>query len=288
MTKQEDAEREQRLELAHFLRTRRERLAPELLGLPKRKRRRTPGLRREEVAELLNISATWYTWLEQGRAIHVSDEVVEQLARVLQLSTDERAHLLQLTGRPAPPSSSQLPGIIRPVLRDLLTALEPAPAHLRDDRWNVLAWNRTESVLVGWDAYPPAERNVLWHFFAHPELRRRMVNWEREARTTLALFRMASGRHLDDPWFSTLMDRLERASDEFRQWRSLHEVRQTRELPITFQHPEVGLLLLQPVTVAFAYDPHLWMRVLMPLPEADTAAKLLRLMRLQEERKEPS
>jgi hypothetical protein len=111
------------------------------------------------------------------------------------------------------------------------------------------------------------------------------VDWEREARTTLALFRMSSGQHLDDPWFSTLMERLERASNEFRQWKSLHEVRQIRELPITFQHPEVGLLVLQPVTAAFAYDPHLWLRVLMPLPEADTAAKLLRLMSLQEERK---
>lgn len=288
MTKLEDPDQDRRLELAHFLRTRREKLVPELLGLPKRKRRRTPGLRREEVAELLNISTTWYTWLEQGRAIHVSDEVVENLAGVLQLSTDERVHLFQLTGLPVPPSSSYLPGAIRPVLRDLLVALEPAPAHLRDERWNVLAWNRPESMLVGWDAYPPAERNVLWHFFAHPELRRRMVDWEREARTTLALFRMESGQHLDGPWFSTLLDHLEQASEEFRQWKSLHEVRQTRELPITFQHPEVGLLVLQPVTVAFAYDPHLWMRVLMPLPETDTATKLLRLMSPQQERKERS
>ncbi|MGI8687888.1 MAG: helix-turn-helix transcriptional regulator [Thermomicrobiales bacterium] len=265
---------EHRRELANFLRTRRERLSPDLLGLPKRARRRTPGLRREEVAELIGVGVTWYTWLEQGRDILVSVEVLENLAAVLRLDGDERAHLFLLARRPLPPTPASLPEIVRPVFRDVLTALDPCPAHIRDHRWNVLVWNRAESLLVDWEAYPPAERNVVWHHFAHPEARHLMVNWESEARTRLALFRMESGAHVGDPWFTDLIDHLQEVSAEFRHWWSLHEVRQQREQPIEFRHPHVGHLILQPVSCAFAYDPHLTMRVLMPLPEADTAAKL--------------
>jgi len=160
----------------------------------------------------------------------------------------------------------------------VLLDLEPSPAHTRDHRWNVLAWNRAESVVADWEAYPAVERNIVWHHFAHPSLRRLMVNWEREARTLLALFRMESGLHLDDPWFTILIDRLQQVSSEFRHWWSLHEVQQQRELPIEFHHPDVGRLVLQPVTVVFVYDQHLFLRVLMPLSAADTAAKLRQLM----------
>lgn len=268
------AEEERRRELAHFLRTRREGLSPDLLGLPKRTRRRTPGLRREEVAELIGVGVTWYTWLEQGRDITVSVEVLENLASALRLGADERAHLFLLARRPLPPTPPHSPEAVPPVFRDLLAALEPFPAHIRDHRWNVLAWNRAESLLVDWEAYLLVERNVVWHHFAHPEARRLMVNWESEARTRLALFRMESGAHVGDPWFASLIDRLQQVSAEFRHWWSLHEVRQQREQPIEFRHPHVGRLVLQPVSLTFAYDRYLTVRVLMPLPEANTAAKL--------------
>jgi len=274
MPQRDQAEQERRTELANFLRTRRERLRPEALGLPTRARRRTPGLRREEVAELIGVGVTWYTWLEQGRAIQVSVEVLEQLSRVLQLGVDERLHLFQLARRPLPSAPAPVAQTVRPVFRDVLTALEPAPAHIRDQRWNVLAWNSAEAVVADWEAYPPAERNVVWHHFAHPSLRHLMVNWEREARMVLALFRMESGLHLDDPWFTTLSAHLQQVSAEFRHWWSLHEVQQQRELPIEFQRPDVGRLVLQPITVMFVYDQQLFLRVLMPLAEADTAAKL--------------
>lgn len=278
MARQESSEEARRKELADLLRTRRERLMPELFDLPRRGRRRTPGLRREDVAELIDVSVTWYTWLEQGRAIHISLEVAERLARVLQLNADERSHFFQLARQPLPPASSTLSGTVQPAFRDMLSALEPAPAHIRDERWNVLAWNSAETILDDWGAYPPEERNVVWHHFAHPRLRRLMVNWEQEARTLLALFRMASAQHLDDPWFATMIERLQQVSSEFRQWWTLHEVRQQRELPITFSYPEAGLLILQPVTVQFAYDRQLSMRVLLPSPGTDAAARLAQLV----------
>lgn len=276
--KRDDTEKDRRKELADLLRTRRERLTPEQVGLPMRSRRRTPGLRRDEVAELVDISVTWYTWLEQGRPIHVSTEVIENLARVLQLNEAERTHLFQLARQSLPPESPLLSEPVRPAFREMLTMLEPAPAHLRDAHWNVLAWNRAESLLDDWGVYPPEERNVVWHHFAHPRLRRLMLDWEQEARTLLALFRMESAQHLEDPWFTTMIERLQQSSPEFRAWWSRHEVQQQRERPIAFAHPKLGHLVLQPVTVQFTYDPRFFLRVLLPSAETDAAARLLQLL----------
>jgi transcriptional regulator with XRE-family HTH domain len=276
--KRDETEHARRMELASFLRTRRERLLPEQVGVPRRARRRTPGLRREEVAELIGIGVTWYTWLEQGRPIQVSAEVLEDLARVFRLSLDERSYLFQLAQRSLPPTRPEPQEEVRPVFREVLTALEPAPAHIRDLRWNVLAWNRAESFLVDWHAYPPNQRNIVWHHFTNPTFRRIMVNWEREARSMLSEFRMENGQYAEDPWFTSLIGRLHETSAEFRQWWPLHEVRRERELPIELQHPDVGRLIFQPVTVVFTTEPHLVMRILMPMSEADTAAKLHSLM----------
>jgi len=282
MTRRDDSEHTRRMELASFLRTRRERLRPEQLGLPLRRRRRTPGLRREEVAELIGIGVTWYTWLEQGRAIQVSTDVVEQVARVFQLSMDERAYLFQLAQRSLPPAPAEPPEVVRPIFSDVLTALEPSPAHIRDRRWNVLAWNRAESFLVDWQAYPASERNIIWHHFTNPTFRQIMVNWEREARSVLSEFRMESGQQAEDPSLTTLVGQLQEISAEFRAWWPLQEVRRERELPIELQHADAGRLLFQPVTVVFTAEPHLLMRILMPLSEADTAAKLHALLKAAE------
>jgi transcriptional regulator with XRE-family HTH domain len=280
--KSDDAEHTRRLELASFLRTRREGLLPAQVGTPKRTRRRTPGLRREEVAELVGIGVTWYTWLEQGRPIRVSADVVENLAQVLRLSVDERVYLFQLAQRPLPSTLPESQAELRPVFRDVMNALEPAPAHIRDLRWNVLAWNRAESLLVDWRAYPSSERNIVWHHFSNPTFRRIMVNWEREARSVLSEFHMESGHHAEESWFTSLIEQLQESSADFRSWWPLHEVRRERELPIEMQHPDVGRLLFQPVTVVFTKEPHFVMRILVPMPEANTASKLHSLLQLEE------
>lgn len=277
--KRDDTEHTRRLELASFVRSRRERLQPEQAGLPRRARRRTPGLRREEVAELVGIGVTWYTWLEQGRPIQVSADVLENLARILRLSMDERAYLFQLAQRPLPPTPPEPHDVVRPVFREVLTALEPSPAHIRDRRWNVLAWNRAESLLVDWHAYPPSERNIVWHHFTNPTFRRIMVNWEREARSMLSEFRMENGQHAEEPWFTSLIGHLHQISAEFRQWWPLHEVRRERELPIEIEQPDAGRLIFQPVSVLFMTEPQLVMRILMPMSQADTAARFHSLMK---------
>jgi transcriptional regulator with XRE-family HTH domain len=274
MTTHDESEQRRRMELASFLRSRREKLLPEQVGLPKRARRRTPGLRREEVAEYIGISTTWYTWLEQGRAIHVSVEVVEQLAHLLRLSEDEQVYFFHLTQHPLPPMLPQPQEGVPPVLRDILTALEPSPAHIRDRQWNVLAHNRAESFLLDWSSYPASERNIVWHHFTNPAFRRLMVHWERETRSMLSEFRMESGQHTQAPWFVRLIDYLHQTSSEFREWWPLHEVRRERELPIELEHPEVGRLIFQAVTVLFTTHEHLVMRILMPMEEAETAVKL--------------
>lgn len=278
MTKSEGSERTRRMELARFLRSRRERLLPEQFGLPKRVRRRTPGLSREEVAQLIGYGVTWYTWLEQGRPIQVSTDVLENLARIFRLSLDERVYLFQLAEKSLYETLSESDEVLDPVFRDILTALEPSPAHIRDRRWNVLAWNRAESLLVDWHAYPANNRNIIWHHFTNPTFRRIMVNWEREARSVISIFRMESGQHAEDPWFKSLIERLNEISTEFREWWPVHEVRRKRELPIEFQHPDVGRLILQPVTVIFTPVSDLLMRMLMPLADTDSAGKLRSLM----------
>jgi transcriptional regulator with XRE-family HTH domain len=274
----ESAEPRRRMELADFLRSRRERLAPDQLGLPKKARRRTPGLRREEVAELVGIGVTWYTWLEQGRPIPVSVNVLENLARVFRLGRDERAHLFRLARRDIPAAPSESHEALRPVLQDMLATLDLAPAHIRDLRWNVLGWNHAESFMVDWQAYPTGERNIIWHHFTNPLFRRLMVNWEREARSVLSEFRMETGAHIEDAWFTSLIRELQQTSAEFRQWWPLHEVRRERELPIQFNHPDAGRLVFRAITVRFTTEQDLRMRVLVPSSETDTAIKLRRFL----------
>ena len=277
MTEKDPTEPERRAELANFLRAHRSRIFPAQLGLPARARRRTPGLRREEVAELIGVGVTWYTWLEQGRDIRVSVEVLEHLARVLQLSVDERTYLFALARRPLPPAPAVDIHPVPPVLQTMLTALEPYPANLRDDRWYVLAWNRAESLIADWAALPPAQRHVVWNRFTNLRLRQMLVDWSGDARTQLALFRMATWRHAGAAWLADFSDRLQQVSPEFRTWWSQHEVQQQRERAIVMQHPRVGRLVLERVMFVVEANPSLSLRVLLPLPDTDTAAKLQRL-----------
>lgn len=273
MTKHDDSEQQRLTELASFVRSRRERLKPEVLGLPVRARRRTPGLRREEVAELVGISVTWYTWLEQARPISVSADVLENLAQLFRLSMDERAYLFQLAQRSLPPLSPESVEVIPPAFQHVLNTLEPSPAHIRDLRWNVLAWNKIETILVDWSAYPPNERNIIWHHFTNPLFRQNMVNWERDARSVLSEFRMESGQNAEDSWYANLIEQLGDISVEFRQWWPLHEIRRERELPVELQLPQMGYLIFQPISLVFATESHLVMRIL--VPDADTEQKLL-------------
>jgi len=149
-----DAER--RKELADFLRTRRDRLSPTDVGLPPGVRRKTVGLRREEVAQLASVGVTWYTWLEQGRDIHVSSEILESLAQVLLLNADEKAHLFSLANHPLKPSSYMQQEMVSPLLQRFLDQLGPSPAYITGRRWDLLAWNQAACQVIGdFSEHPP-------------------------------------------------------------------------------------------------------------------------------------
>jgi transcriptional regulator with XRE-family HTH domain len=210
--------------LASFLRERRARLKPQDVGLPAGTRRRTQGLRREEVAQIAGIGLTWYTWLEQARDIRVSDSFLDNLAKALQLNHAEREYLLTLAQERTNPATPQIP----PSLQRMLDAMSQ-PAYLLDRHWDVLAWNKASvRLLDDFGARPVEQRNTMLHVFLSTACRERMLNWEHHARIAIAMFRLDVGGASDDPRFATLLDELLRGSREFAQWWPQQDVK-TRE-----------------------------------------------------------
>lgn len=219
-TKQPD----QRQELGAFLRSRRERVTPDDVGLPHTGRRRTPGLRREELALLAGISATWYTYLEQGREIRASEQVLEALASVLRLDRHERAHLLQLAGH-APPTEPESPEPLTTEVASVPLLLNPHPAYIIDGNYDVLTHNQPAADLfpnlTAPTDHPP---NFLRWVFLEPLARDVLVDWEPEARGLLARLRVLSGRHPTDPRYTRLIEELHEHSPEARTWWPQYEV----------------------------------------------------------------
>ncbi|WP_367221649.1 helix-turn-helix transcriptional regulator [Streptomyces sp. 16-176A] len=213
-----------RHELAAFLRHRREHIAPERVGLPRGPRRRTPGLRREEVAHLSAVGVTWYTWLEQGRDIQVSVQVLDALARTLLLDPGERAFLFQLAGATDPSPTTVCPSVT-PALRAVLEQLEPFPACLQNSRYDILAHNRTYGLLFcDLDEVPPEDRNCMILSYTNEEWRSSIVHLEDALRHMAARFRAAMAGHLGEPAWKTLLKRLRDSSSDFREAWDRHEV----------------------------------------------------------------
>ncbi len=269
----------QRELLAAFLRSRRESLSPERLGLNPGPRRRTPGLRREEVAQLSGVSLTWYTWLEQGRDIRVSRQVLEALAQTLQLTPAERRHLFTLA-ETALPAERPEPAVVNPTLRKLVETLDPNPAHVINDRWDVLAANRAYASLVGGlEQLPQEERNSIWLLFTRPQMQSLLVDWQNEVRDILGQFRIAVGRQPDDPRTAALIETLTTSSSQFRALWSEHPVRAFRPTMKRFSHPAAGRLDLNYTKLDVAEAPGQHLVVFMPASDADERA----LARLVEE-----
>ncbi|UUZ81744.1 helix-turn-helix transcriptional regulator [Paenibacillus sp. P26] len=234
-------------ELADFLRTRRLRLSPQAAGLPLQPgRRRTQGLRREEVAALSGVSLAWYTYLEQGRPIRVSEQVLESIARTLQLDTDERNYMFVLAGplmmNGAPPEDGGVP----PSLQRMLDDMESCPAYLTDNRWNIIAWNRPACEVFGdFPAMEELGRNLVWRTFMVPEYRRLFQDWEGIAKRSLAQFRIHYAKNMNDPWYNEMVARLKQASPEFAAWWQQHEVFGIPAGRKEIVHPRAGLLAFQ-------------------------------------------
>lgn len=233
-----------RRELADFLRSRRERIAPEDVGLPPASRRRTPGLRREEVATLAGVGVTWYTWLEQGRDINASPQVLEAVARTLLLDPHERDHLFRLADAPDGTGKADCTSL-SPTAQLLLDKLDPFPACVRNARYDILAYNQTFDLLMGpLGELAFEERNSLWRMFTVPKCRAATLDWEEGTRRMVAEYRAAMAEHVAEPAWKCLVARLTKASPEFAELWERHEVASPENLTKRFLHPEVGLLKL--------------------------------------------
>ena len=268
-----------REELSDFLRRRREIIKPEDVGLPAGGRRRTPGLRREEVAQLAGVGTTWYTWLEQGRDVRASLEVLEALARALRLTPAERTHLILLgRGEEAPPCRTPAERV-SPTLRRLIENLGLAPAFVLGRRWDYLAWNRAACAVFGdFDAIPRGARNHLWLTFMDPARREMFPDWERGARLAAAKFRADSARHIGDPSFEELIQALRQASSEFCKAWKRHEVARSGEGRKELRHPAGGLLVFEHAVFNPSEAPEQRLILYSPLPEHGTQEKLARLI----------
>ncbi|HEV2784091.1 MAG TPA: helix-turn-helix transcriptional regulator [Actinophytocola sp.] len=232
-----------RAALGHFLKAHRARLSPQDVGLPAGARRRTSGLRREEVALLAGVGVTWYTWLEQGRPINASDQVLDAVARTLRLNPAERAHLYQLAD--AAPRYPPVAGTVPESLHEMLRSLDPLPASLINGRYDVLARNRAqEDLFRAWHPLPCVHGNVLWCCFAEPGGREKLVDYEAEVRHLVARLRAEYAAHIGDPEWEEDIRRLAERSPDFAELWARHEVAAPAERVRRFRHPQVGLLTL--------------------------------------------
>jgi transcriptional regulator with XRE-family HTH domain len=239
--------------LGGYLRDRRTKLDPAAFGLPA-ERRRTPGLRREEVAQRANISPTWYAWLEQGRGGAPSADVLDRIARALMLTDVEREHLFLVgLGRP-PEVRYHAAGGVTPRLQRVLDALDPSPAVIRTALWDVVAWNRAATVIFGdYGATPPAQRNILRYFFLDPRARAAQYDWESVARFVLGAFRADAVRAGAAAEVAPLIDELCRLSPEFgAMWRDNDVRGHHGEAVKHIKHPTLGPLAIE--YSAFAVD----------------------------------
>lgn len=270
-----------RKELADFLKSRRMRFTPEEVGLqPDSQRRRTPGLRREEVAVLSGISLPWYTSLEQGRDIRVSEQILESLVRALKLNSDERNHLYSLAMQQVPlPANAMMSEPAPPEWQLIVDQLRPLPAIITDTSWKILGWNHMALEIFGdLGAMEEDDLNLLWLTFTNEEFIKKLVDWEPMAHSTMAQFRNAFGRNVGNPRFLSMIDRLRDASPVFAAWWEEHEV---RSYPcgggFLLKHPEVGLLEMRCSNMTMAENPNLVMTVLSPSPGTDALAKMDKL-----------
>ncbi|MFF7357325.1 helix-turn-helix transcriptional regulator [Streptomyces filipinensis] len=263
--------------LGAFVRSRRERLSPDEVGICDSSRRRTPGLRREEVASLSGVSLSWYTWLEQGRDIKVSRQVLASLARALKLSAPEIRHLYRLSDE-LPPDIGEVRGCPGrdEQLEAMLHALQPNPALLLDHHWDVVAFNAAEAALfTDFDALPVERRNMLWVIFGWPPARSLMTDWEAQATQVLAQFRMRADEEPADPRYRAVVADLLAHTPDFARFWQRHEVADYRSVHKHFTHPRAGRLILRQSKLIVADDPRVHLLVRLPADEVTKDALAL-------------
>lgn len=274
-----------RAQLAAFLRACRERLQPAAAGLPTGRRRRTPGLRREEVARLASMSVDYYVRLEQGRGPRPSRELLASLARALRLSGDEHDHLFHLAGE-APPRSYQASRHVSPAMLTLLDRLEDTPAVVANARGDILAWNPMAAALItDFSAIPPAERNYTWLHFACETSRSRFsaADWDHLGREHVANLRALAAQRPNHADVVELIGRLRARSDRFAALWERHDVAVRRQCRKRIEHPVVGPLEVETeVLHSPGHDQRLIVYHAAPGSSSEHALALLRVVGLQD------
>ena len=240
-----------RKELGEFLLALRQRGTPEEFGFPSGIRRRIKGLRREEVAQLAGISATWYTWIEQGREVNVSSDALDRLAQALKLSRTERAYLFDMADRRDPRANAAEEDALPETLVSILSNIN-IPAYIMGRTWDLLAWNKpAQTLFSSWLDKPVQDvpPNLLRFVFTHPDAKQFVVNWEVRARRLVAEFRADCRSRLEEPELQRLVSELSQASPDFERFWKQHDVLERQGGPREFNHPQLGIIGYHQVTL---------------------------------------
>jgi transcriptional regulator with XRE-family HTH domain len=275
-------DRETRLQaLSAFLKSKRAKIVPESVGLAPGTRRRTPGLRREEVAQLAGVSTTWYTWLEQGRDIRMSGSVLDCVAAALQLTIDERKYLFSLaleSGLGATLLKEQRPEVT-PSLQKIINELRYCPTIITDRRYFIVGWNEAAAhVFLDFEQIPFEERNMIRLLFTRKELQRLAVNWEHFVRGFLAIFRAYYGQYMEDEWYDRFLEEMKEVHSDFDHYWQQSEVKTAPEVLIEFRHGKAGKMLFHLTSLQVQGSTDLRCSIYTPDPESPTESKLKKLM----------
>jgi transcriptional regulator with XRE-family HTH domain len=274
------AGRSRRAELGGFLKVRRARLRPEDVGLPPGPRRRTPGLRREEVALLAGVGVSWYTWLEQGRPINASWQVLDAVARTLRLDGAERWHLYRLA-EAMPVRSWAKTAVVPDAVGEVLRSLDPLPAALINGRFDIVQTNDAhEEMFWDWHSLPCVHKNLLWCAITEPRARELLLNYDEEIPYLVARLRAAYAQHIGDPEWDEDIRRLTGLSREFAELWARHEVAGPAARTLRFRHPEAGPMTFTRTELDISTAAGLRISVYCPMDD-DTRARLPRTRRDQ-------
>ncbi|MGW4647585.1 helix-turn-helix transcriptional regulator [Kitasatospora sp. NPDC004289] len=264
-------------ELGQFLRGRRARLSPDELGFAPSSRRRTPGLRREEVAVRAGVGTSWYTWVEQGRDINVSESVVRAISRALCLNATEEDYLFKLAGMPRLAKDTSAEGVLDQMrLAHVVDEWLPNPAFILDKFWNVLAVNAAVYEVFGFGEF---NTNLLEVYFTDRISRSRYVDSDELARVTVAKFRASMAEHFGDPQLEALVESLQERSEEFRRLWHSHEVLDADHRLKEIDHPMVGRLSFDVHHWNLAANENVQLILHVPRRTSQTTQKLQRLLR---------
>ncbi|MEH6931769.1 helix-turn-helix transcriptional regulator [Bacillus sp. JJ783] len=268
--------------LSTFLKAKRAQITPESIGLPVGTRRRTPGLRREEVAQLAGVSTTWYTWLEQGRDIKVSTIVLDCISKALQLNNDETDYLYDLALETNSEITSQKKNQskLSPSLIRILAELTYCPTIITDRHCHIVGWNPAAAyVFLDFEQIPNDHRNLIRLVFTRKELKALAINWEHFVKGFLAIFRTYYGRYLDDEWYSQFIKEMSHSHSEFQDLWQESQVSKAPDMILEFRHAKAGKMLFNLTSLQVQGDMDLRCSIYTPVEETDTENKLKRLMK---------